>query len=523
MIKSYTAPCCITFVALLFCIFLTASSSLAVSQKTGPTSADKYFVIDGHVRHDVGALHNHVSNIGMIGAAPYSNAPYSGAPSGRWPGASGTDFLWSGGLWLGGVVEGEKRVSAGGWYSVLFPGSTVQDSIYQLHEGIAAGARFPSPGADDDGDGLVDEDPANGHDDDGDGLVDEDFAAISQQHFRCEMRDDTELAIYSYPDHKPLGLSIVQDSYQWDLPLITNAIGYEFTITNEGVESVQDVYLGMFGDFDIDDYAANRAGYWEGVVEASNGQSYPVSVAYMHDGTVNNPGVGYEGWLLLGHSADPTGIYAPEEVGVNAYRQFTFGDSPNGDSEQYQAMSLKVTDPPSADPGDYRILTSSGPFPTLLPGESLKYQVALVAGGTLEELKSNSAEMMACFQGRMFEVEGEAVRVHWIPVDEAIVAVNPGQNPSGMPNLALTAYPNPFNPRLEIRYAAHQEGILRLQIFDMRGRLVRSLVNGATPAGEGRIFWDGLNDQGRSVASGVYQLKLKSGGSLVQRRVTLVR
>jgi len=243
----------------------------------------------------------------------------------------------------------------------------------------------------------------------------------------------------------------------------------------------------------------------------------------MHDGAASNPVEGYEGWLLLGHTTDPAGIYAPEEVGVNAYRQFYAAASPNNDTAQYLAMSTKVIDPPSVDPDDYRILTSSGPFPTLLPGESLKYQAALVAGGTLEELKSNSAEMMACFRGRMFEIDGGAVRVHWIPVDEAIVAVNPGLHPSGMPELALTAHPNPFNPRLEIRYTANQTGLLRLQVFDVRGRLVRTLVNGSTPESEGRMFWDGLNDQGRSVASGVYQLKLESGGSLVERRVTLIR
>ena len=50
------------------------------------------------------------------------------------------------------------------------------------------GKRYPDPGEDDDGDGLINEDPINGLDDDLDGQIDEDFGAISNQMFRATMR-----------------------------------------------------------------------------------------------------------------------------------------------------------------------------------------------------------------------------------------------------------------------------------------------------------------------------------------------
>ena len=55
----------------------------------------------------------------------------------------------------------------------------------------------------------------DGQDNDGDGLIDEDFGAISNQMFRCVMRDNTARIVEALPEHEPLGLRIVQNSYAW--------------------------------------------------------------------------------------------------------------------------------------------------------------------------------------------------------------------------------------------------------------------------------------------------------------------
>ena len=65
-------------------------------------------------------------------------------------------------------------------------------------------------------------------------------------------------------------------------------------------------------------------------------------------------------------------------------------------------------------------------------------------------------------------------------------------------------FPNPFNPTTEITYALPQNGRVSLQIFDALGKQVRLLVDTAEPAGEYRIRWDGTNEQGFTVASGIY-------------------
>ncbi len=65
-------------------------------------------------------------------------------------------------------------------------------------------------------------------------------------------------------------------------------------------------------------------------------------------------------------------------------------------------------------------------------------------------------------------------------------------------------YPNPFNPTTEIKYGLPVNGLTTLEIFNLRGQKVRTLVNEKKSAGYHHIVWDGRDDFGNSVASGVY-------------------
>jgi hypothetical protein len=87
----------------------------------------------------------------------------------------------------------------------------------------------------------------------------------------------------------------------------------------------------------------------------------------------------------------------------------------------------------------------------------------------------------------------------------------------------LTTSPNPFNPRLDIAFRLTYGGPVRLQVLDVRGRHVKTLVDEPCPAGSATVVWDGTDAAGRTVASGVYQVRLESEGGRVEERVTLVR
>jgi|GEM_PF-1698924 len=69
-------------------------------------------------------------------------------------------------------------------------------------------------------------------------------------------------------------------------------------------------------------------------------------------------------------------------------------------------------------------------------------------------------------------------------------------------------YPNPFNISTIIKYVLKRAGWVQLSIYDERGHIVRTLVNATLPAGSHTVCWDGNNNRGEAVASGIYFYKL---------------
>lgn len=87
----------------------------------------------------------------------------------------------------------------------------------------------------------------------------------------------------------------------------------------------------------------------------------------------------------------------------------------------------------------------------------------------------------------------------------------------------LQNYPNPFNPQTTIRYRLPHAGHVRLTVFNLAGQMVAELVNGSEPAGEHAVVWDGRDEHGRRVASGLYFYKLESGELNATRKMVLVQ
>jgi len=83
--------------------------------------------------------------------------------------------------------------------------------------------------------------------------------------------------------------------------------------------------------------------------------------------------------------------------------------------------------------------------------------------------------------------------------------------------------PNPFNPSTRIDYNLGGAGKVTLRIYDVRGRLVRGLVDRADVPGTHSATWDGRDDRGIAVASGAYWYRLTTPEGVRQRRMTLVR
>jgi hypothetical protein len=85
------------------------------------------------------------------------------------------------------------------------------------------------------------------------------------------------------------------------------------------------------------------------------------------------------------------------------------------------------------------------------------------------------------------------------------------------------SYPNPFNKTTTISFSIPQSAKVSLKVFDVQGRLVRTLVDGVRLAGVHPIVWDRRSNGGQSVASGVYFYRLKAPGFEKSRRMVLLK
>jgi hypothetical protein len=84
-------------------------------------------------------------------------------------------------------------------------------------------------------------------------------------------------------------------------------------------------------------------------------------------------------------------------------------------------------------------------------------------------------------------------------------------------------YPNPFNPETEISYALPRDCYVKLAIYNIAGRKVNTLVDECQSAGYKTIHWNGRDDQGKKIASGIYFYKLQAGDFCQSKKMMLIK
>jgi hypothetical protein len=119
------------------------------------------------------------------------------------------------------------------------------------------------------------------------------------------------------------------------------------------------------------------------------------------------------------------------------------------------------------------------------------------------------------------------------PVKEEPIAIsqidNDRQSEQIVENSAVSTFklernfPNPFNPETMIKFNLAKASKVSLNIYNVLGQVVRTLVNEELPAGIHSIVWDGKNAQGSDVSSGVYFYRIKAGDFESTMRMTLLR
>ncbi len=87
----------------------------------------------------------------------------------------------------------------------------------------------------------------------------------------------------------------------------------------------------------------------------------------------------------------------------------------------------------------------------------------------------------------------------------------------------LGNYPNPFNPETAITFRLYTDGRIRMEIYNLLGQKVLTLIDDTFPAGLHRVKWDGRDYAGRSLPAGIYLLRVQAGQTAALHRMTLLK
>lgn len=153
---------------------------------------------------------------------------------------------------------------------------------------------------------------------------------------------------------------------------------------------------------------------------------------------------------------------------------------------------------------------------------SSSFQPPVVQSHFATGLVFNAGEVLSFESG--VQLTGRSYSLNWSGyVAPAPAAAVGDAGVDAAPTLMQQNAPNPFNPLTEIRFALGTPGPADLRIYDSSGRLVRTLVEGQQHAGEHVVTWDGRNDNGGALPSGVYYYELSTTQGKESRKALLLK
>jgi hypothetical protein len=106
---------------------------------------------------------------------------------------------------------------------------------------------------------------------------------------------------------------------------------------------------------------------------------------------------------------------------------------------------------------------------------------------------------------------------------QTVVVVNNGESGGSSPSFRLRNYPNPFNPSTNVLFELTRNAEINLSVFNLLGQKVATLADGPMTAGEHAIEWNGLDENGTPVSSGIYFYKLRVDQTVISRKMMIVK
>ncbi|MCK4652932.1 MAG: T9SS type A sorting domain-containing protein, partial [Candidatus Cloacimonetes bacterium] len=138
-------------------------------------------------------------------------------------------------------------------------------------------------------------------------------------------------------------------------------------------------------------------------------------------------------------------------------------------------------------------------------------------------VEDNFALMYIWYQGQPSLAEGETREVTFTCNNIGVEVYEPTLPPVTKVDLYQN-YPNPFNPETTIKFTTkNTEKNTKLTIYNIKGQKVKTLLNEKLDAGTHQVVWNGKDENGKSVTSGIYFYKLKAGNYISTKKMILLK
>jgi len=270
----------------------------------------------------------------------------------------------------------------------------------------------------------------------------------------------------------PIPITVFQSVFTYDEMPDADFAFVKYTLINESNDNLTNLYFGFSSDFDLS-AAGDRAGLaWDGRLFYQMSDSMAIGILSL---------------------TNPSGIMTID----NGAQKKTLTNQDKFDYIGRHGIEINDTAP-----ADIMSIHSFGPF-TISPFDSVKVDLALIAAKDLPSLSAIASRVMAKYLGST-------------GVDEGHVALPENFN-------LYQNYPNPFNPATMINFDLPKTEKITLTIYNLLGQEICTLYDGMASIGRNSVVWNGFDNSGREVASGLYLYRLTGENGSATRKMMLLK
>ncbi|NLI97169.1 S8 family serine peptidase [bacterium] len=276
------------------------------------------------------------------------------------------------------------------------------------------------------------------------------------------------------------GLKVTQYGYAWK---DKEYVFLKYVLENTSSSALNGMYAGIIADFDM------------GLRSDSNkvGTNQTLNLAYVKQASTDNPHCGVK--LLKGTKANVSALENPVYV-------YQGQDHVWNESNCFKFIKGDISVPTSSGITDWSVAVSAGPF-NLAAGSTDTVAFAFIAGDNLADIQANATDAQTVWNGLdFFAVSEDPLRPE--PLDLAFS------------NDLLSGQGS-------IYFSIPAASRVRLEVYDLSGRYVNTLVNEDLAAGQHKTYWNGKDASGSKIASGVYFIVLNTPAGTVAGKAVILK